>query len=127
VAADLRRVGRAAPLPIDLRAFVGETVGLLGPVIPDETIFTCQFADTPEVQADPDELRRMITDLVAYVCGELERGIGEVHLRTGVVPGRSGPHAFVEVSRPGTGSRIPVPLLVFRKTHLAGVGAGAGS
>jgi hypothetical protein len=50
-----------------------------------------------------------------------------VHLRTGVVPGRSGPHAFVEVSRPGTGSRIPVPLLVFRKTHLAGVGAGAGS
>ncbi|HVD25119.1 MAG TPA: hypothetical protein VNB86_03920 [Gaiellaceae bacterium] len=119
-------MGRAARLPIDLRAFVGETIGLLGPVVPDETIFTCQFADTPEIQADPDELRRVITDLVANVCGELEHGIGEVHLRTGVVSGRSGPHAFIEVSRPGT-SRIPLPLLVFRKARLAGIGAGAGS
>jgi signal transduction histidine kinase len=119
-------MGRAARLSIDLRAFVGETIGLLGPVVPDETIFTCQFADTPEIQADPDELRRMITDLVANACGALDRGIGEVHLRTGVVSGRSGPHAFIEVSRPGTGSRIPVPLLVFRKARLAGVGAGAG-
>lgn len=118
-------MGRAAPLPIDLNAFVAETIGLLGPVVPDETIFTCQFADTPEVQAEPDELRRVITDLVASVCGELERGIGEVHLRTGVVPGRSGPHAFIEVSRPGTGSRITVPLLVFRKVRLAGLGVSA--
>jgi signal transduction histidine kinase len=115
-------MGRAARLPIDLRAFVGETIGLLGPVVPDETIFTCQLGDTPAIQADPDELRRVITDLVANVCAELERGIGEVHLRTGVVQGRSGPHAFIEVSRPGTDSRITVPLLVFRKVRLAGVG-----
>jgi signal transduction histidine kinase len=109
---------RAARLPIDLKAFVGETIGLLGPVVPDETIFTCQFGDTPAIQADPEELRRVITDLVANVCAELE-GVGEVHLRTGVVQGRSGPHAFIEVSRPGTGSRITVPLLVFRKVRLA--------
>ncbi|HEY6584814.1 MAG TPA: hypothetical protein VIZ29_08200 [Gaiellaceae bacterium] len=117
-------MGRAARLPIDLKAFVAETIGLLGPVVPDETIFTCQLGDTPEIQADPDELRRVITDLVASVCDELERGIGEVHLRTGVVRGRSGPHAFVEVSRPGM-TRIPVPLLVFRKVRLAGVEAAA--
>jgi hypothetical protein len=116
---------RAARPPIDLKAFVAETIGLLGPVIPDETVFTCQFGDTPPVQADPDELRRVITDLVADVCGELEGGEGEVHLRTGVVNGRSGPHAFIEVSRPGTGSRITVPLLVFRKVRLAGVETSA--
>jgi signal transduction histidine kinase len=119
-------MGRAARLPIDLRAFVAETIGLLGPVVPDETIFTCQYGDTPEIQADPDELRRVITDLVANVCGELERGIGEVHLRTGVVAGRSRPHAFIEVSRPGM-SRITVPLLVFRKVRLAGLDVGAAS
>jgi len=112
---------RAARPPIDLKAFVAETIGLLGPVVPDETVFTCQFGDTPPVQADPDELRRVITDLVADVCDELDGGEGEVHLRTGVVDGRSGPHAFIEVSRPGTGSRITVPLLVFRKVRLAEV------
>jgi signal transduction histidine kinase len=110
---------RAARPPIDLRSFVAETIGLLGPVVPDETVFTCQFGDTPDVQADPDELRRVIVDLVADVCRELEDGEGEVHLRTGIVEGRSGPHAFIEVSRPGTGSRITIPLLVFRKVRLA--------
>jgi hypothetical protein len=95
---------------IDLRAFLAETLDLLGSVLPDEIIFTCQFVDAPEVDVDPSDLRELITKLVLHACKGFEDGAGEVQLRTGTVTGKSGPHAFVEVCQPASGARITIPL-----------------
>jgi hypothetical protein len=104
---------------IDLRRFLGESLERLGSVIPDETVFTCAFTETPEVQANELELRAVIAEVVTKVC----EASAEVRLRTGTLAGKSGPHAFVEVSRPDTGTRIVVPVPVFRSTEmrLAGI------
>jgi signal transduction histidine kinase len=99
---------------IDLRAFVAETLELLASELPDEIIFTCRFTDTPEVDVDPAELRELITKLVMNACKAFEDGAGEVRLRVDTVAGKSGPHAFVEVSRPETGARITIPLPTVR-------------
>ena len=96
---------------LDLRRFLGDTLERLGTRIPDDTVFTCRFAEIPEVQADPGELRDLVVDLLTDAC----RASREVRLRTGTVVGKSGPHAFVEVSRPGTGTRIVVPIPVYRR------------
>jgi signal transduction histidine kinase len=108
---------------IDLRAFLSETLELLGSVLPDEIIFTCRFTDTPEVDVNPLELRELVTKLVLNACKAFEDGAGEVQLRTGTVAGKSGPHAFIEVSRPETGGRIAIPLPTVRPTmmRLAGI------
>jgi signal transduction histidine kinase len=100
--------------PIDLRKFLGETLELIGPAIPDQTIFSCRFDETPDVQADPAQLRAVLAELLTAACGASD----EVRLRTGTVAGRSGPHAFVEVSRPATGERIVVPIPVFRRNEM---------
>jgi signal transduction histidine kinase len=99
---------------IDLRAFVAETLELLGSVMPDEIIFTCRFGDTPDVDVDPSELREVITKLVINACKAFDDGAGEVQLRVDTVSGKSGPHAFVEVSRPASGARITIPLPTVR-------------
>jgi signal transduction histidine kinase len=108
---------------IDLRAFVAETLELLASVLPDEIIFTCQFTDTPEVDVDPSELRELITKLVINACKAFDDGAGAVRLRVDTVAGKSGPHAFVEVSRPETGARITIPLPTARPptVRLAGI------
>jgi signal transduction histidine kinase len=108
---------------VDLRAFVAETLELLASVMPDEIIFTCRFADTPEVEVDPSELRELITKLVINACKSFDDGAGEVLLRVDTVTGKSGPHAFVEVSRPASGARIAIPLPTVRPTEmrLAGI------
>ena len=101
---------------IDLRRFLGEALEELGPMIPDRVVFSCRLGDTPLVHADPSALRQAFSDLVTGVC---EVG-DEVQLRTGTVAGQSGPHAFFEVSRPDTGTRLVVPVPVFRRdVHLA--------
>lgn len=103
---------------IELRTFLAESLELLGSTIPDETIFTCHFGETPDVHANPTVLRALLAELIASACD----GAVEVELRTGTVAGRSGPHAFVEVRRPETGTRIVVPVPVFRKEmRLAGI------
>jgi hypothetical protein len=108
---------------IDLREFVAETLELLATVMPDEIVFTCGFTDTPEVDADRRELRDLVTKLVIDACKAFEDGAGEVHLRVGRVAGRSGPHAFIEVSRPTTGARVALPLATARPRtmRLAGI------
>ena len=108
---------------VDLRAFVAETLELLASVMPDETIFTCRFGATPEVDVDPSLLRELITKLVINACKAFDDGGGEVQLRVDTVAGRSGPHAFVEVSRPVTGARIAIPLATVkpRTMRLAGL------
>jgi signal transduction histidine kinase len=108
---------------IDLRAFLAETLELLGLVMPDEIVFTCQFIDTPEVDVDPADLRELVTKLVINACKAFEDGAGEVQLRMGTVAGKSGPHAFIEVSRPAAGGRItiPLPMVRARTMRLAGI------
>jgi signal transduction histidine kinase len=108
---------------IDLRAFLSETLELLGSVLPDEIIFTCRFVDAPEVDVDPAALRELITKLVLNACKGFDDGAGEVQLRTGTVAGKSGPHAFVEVCRPASGARITIPLPTARPRtmRLAGI------
>lgn len=96
---------------IDLRAFLGESLEELGPTIPDRVVFTCQLLETPPAHVDPAELRQVLATLIASACAAGD----EVQLRTGTVAGKSGPHAFIEVSRPDTGNRIIVPLPVFRR------------
>ena len=61
--------------------------------------------------ADPAALRQAFSDLVTGVC---EVG-NEVELRTGTVAGQSRQHAFSEVSRPDTGTRLVLPVPVFRR------------
>jgi hypothetical protein len=104
---------------IDLRAFLAETLEQLGSAIPDRVVFTCQIGETPDVHADRVQLRRVIVELVSGACALSS----EVNVRTGTVAGRSGPHAFVEVSRPDSGTRFIVPIPVFRPTdmRLAGI------
>ncbi len=108
---------------IDLRAFLAETLELLGSVLPDEIIFSCRFLDAPEVDVDPADLRELITKLVINACKGFEDGVGEVQLRTGTVVGKSGPHAFVEVCRPASGGRVTIPLPTARPRtmRLAGI------
>jgi hypothetical protein len=96
---------------IHLREFLGQALEQLGPAIPDRVVFSCRFDDTPEVHADPDELLRTLGELLAHVC---EAG-DEVMLRSGIVSGRSGPHAFFEVSRPDAGTRLIVPVPLYRR------------
>jgi signal transduction histidine kinase len=110
---------------IDLRAFLSETLELLGSVLPDEIIFTCQFVDAPEVEVDPADLRELVTKLVLNACKAFDDGTGEVQLRTGTVAGKSGPHAFVEVCRPASGARITIPLPTARPTTMRLAGAEA--
>ena len=103
---------------VDLRAFLSDSLELLALIIPDEVVFTCQFDETPEVQVDRRRLHEVVAGLVAATCEALEDGVTEVQLRTGTVAGKSGPHAFIEVTRPDTGSRVLVPLPVFRPTEM---------
>lgn len=108
---------------IDLRAFVAETLELLGSVLPDEIIFTCRFVDAPEVDVDPADLRELLTKLVLNACKGFDDRVGEVQLRTGTVVGKSGPHVFVEVCRPESGGRVTIPLPTARPRtmRLAGI------
>jgi signal transduction histidine kinase len=103
---------------VDLRAFLGDSLELLALIIPDQAVFTCQFGETPDVQVDRARLYEVVVQLVAATCEALEDGVGEVQLRTGTVAGKSGPHAFIEVSRPETGARFLVPIPVFRATEM---------
>jgi signal transduction histidine kinase len=108
---------------VDLRAFLGDSLELLGLIIPDRIVFTCQFDETPDVQVDRRRLHEVVAQLVAAACEAVDDGVSEVRLRTGTVAGKSGPHAFIEVSRPETGTRIVVPIPVFQATEvrLAGI------
>jgi hypothetical protein len=103
---------------VDLRRFVGDSLELLGLIIPDRVVFTCQFDETPDVQVDRARLHEVVAELVAATCDALEEGVTEVRLRTGTVAGKSGPHAFIEVSRPEAGTRILVPIPVYRPTEM---------
>lgn len=96
---------------IDLRTFLGQTLELLGGEIPDRVVFTCQLIETPPAQVDPADLREVLASLIAVACAAGD----EVRLRTGTIAGKSGPHAFVEVSRPDAGSRLIVPVPVSRR------------
>jgi signal transduction histidine kinase len=96
---------------IDLQAFLSESLEQLGPTIPDRVVFTCQLIETPPAHVDPAQLREVLASLIATACAAGD----EVRLRTGTVAGKSGPHAFVEVSRPDAGARIIVPVPVFRR------------
>jgi signal transduction histidine kinase len=107
---------------IDLRKFIGETLEVLVSAIPDEVIFSCRFEDAPIVDADPEQLRAVLAELLARACS----ATGEVRLKIGTVGGRSGPHAFVEVSQPTNGGRIVIPIPVHRGSELrAATSAGA--
>jgi nitrogen fixation/metabolism regulation signal transduction histidine kinase len=99
---------------IDLRKFIGETLELVVSAIPDDVIFSCRFEDTPVVQADPEQLRTVLAELLAAACSAST----EVRLEIGTVAGRSGQHAFVEVSQPANGGRIVVPIPVHRPSEL---------
>jgi hypothetical protein len=114
---------------VDLRAFLGDSLELLGLIIPDRVVFTCQFDETPDVQVDRKRLHEVVADLVAATCEALEDGVTEIRLRTGTIAGKSGPHAFIEVSRPDAGTRIVVPVPVYRPTEmrLASRGGTPGS
>jgi hypothetical protein len=103
---------------VELRAFLSDSLELLALIIPDEVVFTCQFDETPDVQVDRRRLHEVVAGLVAATCEALDDGVNEVQLRTGTVAGKSGPHAFIEVSRPDSGSRVLVPLPVFRPTEI---------
>jgi hypothetical protein len=103
---------------IDLRAFLAESLELLGLIIPDSVVFSCRLGETPEVQVDRARLHEVVADLVAATCEAIEDGIGEVRLRTGTVAGHSGPHAFIEVGRPDTGTRIVIPIPVYRPSEI---------
>jgi hypothetical protein len=103
---------------VELRRFLSDSLELLALIIPDEVVFTCQFDETPDVQADRRRLHEVVAGLVAATCEALDDGVNEVQLRTGTVAGKSGPHAFIEVSRPDSGSRVLVPLPVFRRTEI---------
>jgi signal transduction histidine kinase len=107
-----------APERIDLRSFLSDTLELIGSAIPDDTIFSCRFDETPDVHADREQLRAVLAELLTSACV----APGEVRLRIGTVAGKSGPHAFIEVGQPETRTRIVVPLPVFRpsETRLAG-------
>lgn len=107
---------------VDLRTFLADSLELLGLIIPDRVVFTCQFDETPDVEVDRGLLHDVVAKLVAAACEAVDEGVSEVRLRTGTVAGKSGPHAFIEVSRPDMGTRILVPLPVYRATemHLAG-------
>jgi signal transduction histidine kinase len=96
---------------IDLQAFLGESLEELGPTIPDRVVFTCQLIETPPAHVDPAELRAVLATLITNACAAGD----EVRLRIGTVAGKSGPHAFVEVSRPDAGNRLIVPVPVFRR------------
>ena len=102
----------------DLRAFLGDSLELLALIIPDQVVFTCEFGETPDVEVDRARLHEVVAQLVAATCEAIEDGVGEVQLRTGTVAGQSGPHAFIEVSRPDTGARILIPLPVYRPTEM---------
>jgi hypothetical protein len=91
---------------------------LLALIIPDQVVFTCEFGETPDVEVDRTRLHEVVAQLVAATCEAIEDGVGEVQLRTGTVAGQSGPHAFIEVSRPDTGARILIPLPVYRPTEM---------
>jgi hypothetical protein len=108
---------------VDLREFLGDSLELLGLIIPDRVVFTCQFDETPDVQVDRARLHEVVGELLAATCEALEDGVTEVQLRTGTIAGKSGPHAFIEVSRPDTGTRMVVPVPVFRprEMRLAGM------
>jgi signal transduction histidine kinase len=108
---------------VDLRAFLAETLELLGAVLPDEIVFTCRFVGDAEVDVDPADLRELLMKLVLNACKGFEDGVGEVQLRTGTVVGKSGPHAFVEVCRPESGGRVTIPLPTARPEtmRLAGI------
>jgi signal transduction histidine kinase len=109
---------------IDLRAFLGESLEDLGPTIPDRVVFTCQLLETPPAHVDPAQLRELLARLIANACAAGD----EVLLRMGTVAGKSGPDAFVEVGRPHAGSRIIVPIPIFRREmRLAGMEPGAVS
>jgi hypothetical protein len=114
---------------VDLRAFLADSLELLGLIIPDRVVFTCQFDETPDVQVDRNGLHEVVAKLLAATCEALDDGVSEVRLRTGTVAGKSGPHAFIEVSRPETGTRILVPVPVFRaaEMHVAGSEAASSS
>jgi signal transduction histidine kinase len=99
---------------IDLRSFIGETLELVVAAIPDDVIFSCRFEETPDVQVDPAELRTAVAELLASACG----ATGEVRLRIGTVAGRSGPHAFVEVSQPANGGRVVIPIPVHQRSEI---------
>ena len=96
---------------IDLQAFLSESLEQLGPAIPDRVVFTCQLIETPPVHVDPAQLRGVLASLVATACAAGD----EVRLRTGTVAGKSGPHAFVEIGRSDAGTRIIVPVPIFRR------------
>jgi nitrogen fixation/metabolism regulation signal transduction histidine kinase len=99
---------------IDLRSFIGETLELAVSSIPDDVIFSCRFDETPDVQVDPAELRAALAEVLASACSAAD----EVRLRIGTVAGRSGPHAFIEVSQPANGGRIVVPIPAHRPSEI---------
>jgi hypothetical protein len=103
---------------VELRAFLSESLDLLAPIIPDEVVFTCQFDETPDVHVDRAHLHEVVTELVVATCDAFKYGVGDVRLRTGTFAGRSGPHAFIEVTRPGTSTRILLPLPVYRPSEM---------
>jgi signal transduction histidine kinase len=106
---------------IDLRNFIGETLERVGSAIPDNVVFSCQFEETPIVEADPEQLRAVLAELLSSACGATP----EVRLKIGTVAGRSGPHAFIEVSQPADGGRIIVPVPVHRPSELGLAAASA--
>jgi hypothetical protein len=109
-----RRSNKSMRTEIDLRSFIGETLEILVSAIPDEVVFSCRFEETPDVQVDPDELQAVLAELLTAVC----HTTGEVQLRIGTIAGKSGPHAFVEVSQPANGGRIIIPIPVHRPNGL---------
>jgi hypothetical protein len=106
---------------IDLRNFIGETLELLVSAIPDEVVFSCRFEETPDVLVDPGELQAVLAELLTAVC----HTTGVVQLRIGTIAGKSGPHAFVEVSSPVAGTRIVVPIPAYRPNDLRVAAASA--
>jgi hypothetical protein len=109
---------------IDFREFLAETLEDFGSIIPDRVVFTCELGETPSLHADPEQLRDVLARLVTTVCE-----VGDVvRLRTGTVAGKSGPHAFFELSRPDEGTRLVVPIPIFRRAvRLAGSEGAEGS
>lgn len=103
---------------VDLRTFLGQSLELLGLIIPDRVVFTCQFGETPDVEVDRARLHEVVAGLLGATCAALDDGVGEIHLRTGTVAGKSGPHAFIEVRRPDTGTRLVVPVPVYRPAEI---------
>jgi signal transduction histidine kinase/CheY-like chemotaxis protein len=121
--------GRFVVQRINLNQLIREISPLLGSVVPPHTTLRFDLHDPlPEVEADPAQMRQLITNLLANATEALEQQSGTIRIATGVVDighadgkdstyfeqgVRAGPHVFIEVADTGVGMDPDVQARIF--------------